>query len=88
MVLDATWLAGLSFSGVKIWQRKPRRAAARADIRPNCPPHKIPIVAPGDNGILFFSITGHHLGYRRQNLFVSSAIGPAAWLFLHLQWIE
>ena len=83
MVLNATWLAGLLFSGVKIWQRKPRRAAARADILPNCPPPKIPIVAPGESEILLFSNTRHHLVYRLQNLFDENATAPVALLLLH-----
>src|ERR1700691_3289690 len=41
--------AGDSGLGAKTWHLKPSRAAACASMRPNWPPPRIPIVAPGSS---------------------------------------
>ena len=62
---------------------KTKTSCGRADILPNCPPPKIPIVAPGESEILLFFNTRHHLVYRLRNLFDENATAPVALLLLH-----
>src|SRR6056297_369844 len=45
-----TWLAGQSPPGSKMQVLNPRRAAATESMRPNWPPPRMPMVAPGERG--------------------------------------
>jgi len=47
VAFSTTSKAGESGSGENTWHFRPRRAAAIASIRPNCPPPRIPMVSPG-----------------------------------------
>ncbi len=60
MVSWATAVAHTVGDGSNILTLNPNFWAACADMRPNCPPPKIPIVSPGETGlpILFFLLFG------------------------------
>src|ERR1700712_1902 len=41
-----------------MWARMPRRAAARASMRPSWPPPRMPMMLPGGRGALFGIVGG------------------------------